>query len=96
MPASVEITCIVKSARFAAHERILSIGGRNFDGKPWSMSHEGAIRGIEDGKYSFFMNRGGNVINVIVAISQNGNKYLKTFADGEQPNNLLTLPDCPY
>ena len=32
---------------------------------------------------------------MIVAISQRGNKYLKTQADGEQPDNLLALPECP-
>lgn len=32
---------------------------------------------------------------VIVATSQYGNKYLKTDNDGEQPNNLLILPECP-
>jgi hypothetical protein len=29
---------------------------------------------------------------VVVATSQHGNKYIKTTADGEQPNNLLSLP----
>jgi len=28
-------------------------------------------------------------------MSRFGNKYLKTVADGEQPNNLLSLPECP-
>nr|WP_301538770.1 DUF3892 domain-containing protein [Klebsiella pneumoniae] len=31
---------------------------------------------------------------VIVAVSASGNKYLKTQNDGEQPNNLLSLPEC--
>jgi hypothetical protein len=96
MTTRVDITCIVRSDRFRAHERILSIGGRRFDGKPWMMSQDGAIRGIEEGKYFFYINKAGNVINVIVAISPQGHKYLKTFADGEQPNSLLSLPECPH
>nr|WP_269474859.1 DUF3892 domain-containing protein [Serratia ureilytica] len=32
---------------------------------------------------------------VIVSNSAAGNKYLKTQNDGEQPNNLLSLPECP-
>ncbi|MDD3927909.1 MAG: DUF3892 domain-containing protein, partial [bacterium] len=28
-------------------------------------------------------------------VSASGNKYLKTQNDGEQPNNLLSLPECP-
>ena len=29
------------------------------------------------------------------AFSRFGHKYLKTMADGEHPNNLLSLPECP-
>ena len=32
---------------------------------------------------------------VNVAVSHYGNKYLKTENDGEQPDNLLALPECP-
>jgi hypothetical protein len=32
---------------------------------------------------------------VIIAVSPFGNRYLKTEADGEHPNNLLALPECP-
>lgn len=35
----------------------------------------------------------GSRANVIVAI-HNGNKYIKTENDGEQPNNLLSLREC--
>ncbi|MDP8217161.1 MAG: DUF3892 domain-containing protein [Candidatus Theseobacter exili] len=42
----------------------------------------------------FFVKAGGSVVNVIVAVSKYGNKYLKTEADGEEPNNLLSLPEC--
>jgi hypothetical protein len=36
----------------------------------------------------------GDRVSVIVATSRFGNKYLKTTADGDQPNNLLSLPTC--
>jgi len=32
--------------------------------------------------------------NIIVAVSKYGHKYLKTESDGEEPNNLLSLPEC--
>ncbi len=96
MATRIEITCVIRSALFAASERILSIGGRNFDGKPWQMSQDGAVRGMEDGKYFFYIHRDGKLINVIVGMSPNGNKYLKTFADVDQPNYLLALPECPW
>ena len=32
---------------------------------------------------------------VIVAMDPYGNKYLKTERDGDTPNDLLGLPECP-
>jgi hypothetical protein len=31
---------------------------------------------------------------VVVSVSRLGHKYIKTEADGEQPDNLLSLPEC--
>jgi hypothetical protein len=38
---------------------------------------------------------GGKSVWVIEAVSPYGSKYLKPEADGEQPNNPLSLPECP-
>lgn len=89
-----EILCINKSDRTNPHERILSIGGRNEDGTAWKVSQPDAIEGIETGKWEFYVRRGGYIVNVVVAVSRYGNKYLKTQPDGEQPDNLLSLPEC--
>jgi hypothetical protein len=69
-------------------------GGRNEDGTAWKVSQPDAIEGIETGKWEFYVRRGGYIVNVIVAVSRYGNKYLKTQPDGEQPDNLLSLPEC--
>jgi hypothetical protein len=90
-----EITCINKSDRFDPHERILSIGGLNKDSTRWKMPQQKAVEGIEKGKYSFYVTRNGKTVGVIIATSRYGHQYLKTEADGEQPNNLLSLPECP-
>jgi hypothetical protein len=56
------------------------------------MSQEQAIASIERGVYSFYVERPArDQVAVIVATSAQGNNE----ADGEQPNNLLSLPECP-
>ena len=92
---ALQVKCINKSDRQNAHERIKRIGGTNTDGSRWSLTQEDAIQGIESKKWAFYVSVGGKAVNVIVAVSRYGNKYLKTEADGEQPNNLLSLPECP-
>jgi hypothetical protein len=89
-----EILCINKSERMNPHERITHVGGRNGDGTRWRITQEQAIDGIENGKWAFFVSQSGHTVNVIVSVSRSGNKYLKTVADGEQPDNLLSLPEC--
>ena len=95
MTDSIEIKCINKSDRFNPHERIINIGGINPDGTRWKLSQADAIVDIDSGRWSFHVARGLHVVRVVVAISRFGYRYLKTEADGEQPDNLLGLPECP-
>jgi hypothetical protein len=96
MASCHEVKCVNKTDRFNPHERILAIGGVNPDGTNWKLSQKEAIEGIESGKWSFYVAARGKIVNVIVAISRFGYKYLKTEADGEQPNNLLSLYECVW
>jgi hypothetical protein len=83
-----------KSDRFNPHERITHIGGKNNDGTSWKITQQRALEGIESNTWQFYVSRGGRTVEVVVAKSSYGNKYIKTTADGEQPDNLLSLPEC--
>lgn len=95
MASRHEVLCINKSDRLNPHERITHVGGKNSDNSRWKITQQEAIQGIEGDKWAFYVKRGGGAVDVIVATSRYGHKYLKTTADGEQPNNLLSLPECP-
>ncbi|PWB25168.1 DUF3892 domain-containing protein [Flavobacterium sp. HTF] len=95
MATSHEIKCINKSDRYNIHERILRIGGINNNGTIWRLSLAEAIEAIENDKWTFYVNNiYGQKVNVIIAKTSTGNKYLKTEADTTEKNNLLELPEC--
>lgn len=95
MATKLQVKCINKTDRYNAHERIKNIGG-NSGGQQWKHSESYAIECIKNGTYAYYViNDEGKEIAVIIATSRYGHEYLKTTADGEQPDNLLSLPECP-
>jgi len=92
---SNRVDCINKTNRYSAHERIHRLGGtRDDNGQRWSCTQSECIDYIERGVQFYVERPAGHRVYLIVAI-HNGNKYVKTTSDGEQPDNLLSLPECP-
>lgn len=89
-----QVLCVNKSNNLDPHKRIINIGGAD-SGSRWKRSQRGAITDVELGVYDYFVIVAGKRIKLEVAISSSGNKYLKTMNDHEQPNSLLSLPECP-
>lgn len=95
MAKTQTIRCINKDDRYNPHERITHVGGVNPDGGRWKKSQQQAIRETDAGEWQYYVGEESDRVRVITSLSPNGNKYLKTEADGEEPNNLLSLPECP-
>lgn len=88
------VRCVDKTDRANIDERVRRIGGTNSVGVNWRLTHEEAIEAIEARRWDFYVERPGGAVDVIIAISRFGNKYLKTTDDDEEPSSLLALPDC--
>ena len=94
MAQNVQISCINKTPRQDPNESITHIGGRNPDGTSWRLTLDEAVKGIEGGRWKFYVHVGGKSAWVVIAVSRAGNKYLRTEADSATNNNLLSLPEC--
>lgn len=92
MASSAEIKCINKNPRFDPYSRITHVGG--YVTSAWKLTLDDAIGKIERGEWTFYTHVNGHRRNVIAA-TRNGRKYLKTEADQDTPDNLLSLPECP-
>jgi hypothetical protein len=71
--------------------RIEGLGGSG-----WYKDIDTLIREIDNGINTYWTTTpAGQRTTVVVRKRDNGRKYLKTEADGIEPNNLLALPKCP-
>jgi hypothetical protein len=94
MTTTRQIFCIHKDAKLNPYERITSIGGQDANGGQWRLTQKEAIAGIERGDWSFFVMEGNKRVEIEVAESSMGHKYLRTKPDHMQQNNLLNLSEC--
>jgi hypothetical protein len=90
---TMQIRCINRTERMSPPERITHVGG--YESSQWKMTLDDAIAKIESGELVFFVQAHRGTVGVIVAVSPSGKKYLKAEADGDQPDSLLRLPECP-
>jgi len=93
MAQTAYIDCINKQPRNDPYHRIINVGGR--DGGGWKITTNRAITLINSGEWVFITRPVvGHGRKVIVA-SRLGHQYLRTEADYDTPDNLLSLPECP-
>jgi hypothetical protein len=91
MSYRLRIQCVQKLAGLDLYEQITHVGGAG--SARWKLPVEEVIRQIRDGEREFFVERPiGDEVDVIVAVSPSGKKYLMTLADFDAPDTLLKLP----
>jgi predicted double-glycine peptidase len=90
--STAQISCIKKNPREDRYNAITHVGG--VLNKRWQLTLDEAIGHIEGRRWTFYTMANGHRADVVVA-SRNGRKYLKTTADYDTPDNLLSLPECP-
>lgn len=94
--ADCQVGCIVKPDRFSTHEHITHIGNQNAT-PPWKWTREQVVASIDAGTNTFFVRDPykGKRSDVGVVRPAGRNPYLRTHADGDWNDNLLSLPNCP-
>jgi len=95
MPLAI-IRCIVKDDRLNPYERIQYVGGVNGDGTRWRQTQQKTVDEIDTGAWTFESQGSDGVkAKVVTATSRFGHRYIRTVADKDVPDNLLSLPTCP-
>ncbi len=94
--ADCEIKCITKLNPLSAHEHITHVGNPNTT-PPWKWRREGVIASIDAGTNSFYVIDPRTFRRADVGVMRPAGRapYLRTYADGDWNDNLLSLPQCP-
>jgi len=92
--ADAQVTCIVKPNTRSQHEYITHVG--NPAGN-WMWPREQVIQSIDNKTNSFFVLDPANGRRADIGVVRESGKapYLRTYADGQWNNNLLSLNQCP-
>ncbi len=92
--ADVRVTCITKPHPQSPHEHITHLGNLAVG---WKWTREQVIASIDAETNTFFVidPNTGKRSDVGVVRPAGRNPYLRTYADGDWNNNLLSLDQCP-
>jgi len=92
--ADAQVTCITKPHPQSPHEHITHVGNP----PQWVWPREDVITSIEAKTNTFFVRDpySGKRSEIGVVREPGKAPYLRTYADGNWNNNLLSLDQCPY
>ncbi len=92
--ADVQVTCITKPHPQSPHEHITHVGNPK-DG--WKWPREQVIASIDAKSNNFFVIDPGNGKRSDIGVVPPAGRapFLRTYADGDWNDNLLSLNQCP-
>lgn len=92
--ADVQITCIVKPHPQSTHEHITHVGNPVAQ---WIWPREKVIESIDSNTNTFYVLDPASGRKAYVGVVREAGRqpYLRTHADGQWNNNLLSLNQCP-
>lgn len=92
--ADVQVTCIKKPHPLSPHEHITEVGN---PGAGWVWPREQVVASIDAKTNTFYVldPRTGKRANIGVFRAAGHAPYLRTHADGDWNDNLLSLDQCP-
>ena len=95
--ADVQVTCITKPHPQSSHEHITHLGGPGGPGGPWKWTRDQVIASIDARTNTFYVIDPYNGKRSDVGVVRVPGKapYVRTHADGDWNNNLLSLKQCP-
>lgn len=94
--ADAQVTCITKPNAQSPHEHITHLGNRAGANGGWIWPREAVIESIEAKTNTFFVLDPANGKRADIGVVREAGKapYLRTYADGQWNNNLLSLNQC--
>lgn len=92
--ADVQVTCITKPHPQSPHEHITHLGN---PAGGWIWPREKVIQSIDERANTFFVidPRSGKRADIGIVRSSGKAPFLRTHADGDWNDNLLSLNQCP-
>lgn len=92
--ADAQVTCITKPNPQSAHEHITHLGNPT---AKWMWTREQVIASIDAKTNTFYVLDPSNGKRADIGVVREAGKhpYLRTYADGQWNNNLLSLNQCP-
>jgi hypothetical protein len=92
--ADVAVTCVTKPNVNSAHEHITHLGNPTAG---WKWTREQVIQSIDAKSNTFYVQDPASGKKAYIGVVRENGKaaYLRTYADGQWNNNLLSLNQCP-